>query len=407
MGSLSAAARGCLTAVLIAALAGCTTLMDGKALKAPHDVNADGADLALLDVGNYPTVPRAALGEAPTENMGTILEGHRLANNTVVPTDVDPTLTKVSAMNILTMQLSRGISVDLPDPAQSIVSAHHLLAGFSTARHSPDKKRSMINLVLRFPDPAAAADTAKQLSPLGFDGLPPTRPFGIPRHPDALARAYTSPDGAGMNGGEVVEAYLPHGPYLLYGWMRVPGPTEESANLVAALFDKQVALIDTFVATDPAQIAHLPMDPFGFLNRVIPADGDAAKSVNIGGLGPQAALHFQDDVIQATKDFDTAGVDAVGDLKTTVYRARDAAGAATMVESAQRWAAARPGAQAIDPPPGLPFAKCFEFTQDEQTSGARFTCVATADRYQIEVWSQQRRDAYQQTSAQYLLLIAP
>jgi hypothetical protein len=192
---------------------------------------------------------------------------------------------------------------------------------------------------------------------------------------------------------------------MLYGWVQVPGPPDASAALVANLYDKQVPLIDKFAPTDPAKLHDLPGDAVGFLNRVVPAD-KGAPDVNLGGFQPYAALHFQDDVTQANKDFQAASVDAVGTLRTTVYRARDGAGAQSLLDASRREATANPGAKPIDAPPGLPFAKCFEFTRNDetQTQGPRFGCFAKADRYQYEAWSQQQRDAYQQTAAQYMML---
>ena len=100
-----------------------------------------------------------------------------------------------------------------------------------------------------------------------------------------------------------------------------------------------------------------------------------------------------------------AGVDAVATLKTTVYRARDAAGAQSLEDASVREAAARPGAKPAADVPGLPFAKCFEFTQSDQDPAARFGCFARADRYQFEAWSQAAADVHQQISSQYLMLV--
>jgi hypothetical protein len=267
----------CLIVLLVGSLSGCTTLLDGRAVKAPHDLNADGADLNVLDPGIYPTVPRPPMGSANSDNIGTILEGHRMANNTVVPSDVDNTLIKPLTLNILTMQQDRGITLDLPDPGQTIVSAHHLIAGFSTARRDAANQKGLINLVLRFPDPGAAADAAHQLATQVLIPNIPTPPLPIPRHPDALGSTYTD------TGMAAVQAYLPHGPYLLYAWARSPQGPDGAAGLVATAFDKQVPLIDQFAPTDPAKLRNLPVDPVGFLSRVLPADKGQAGNVNLGG----------------------------------------------------------------------------------------------------------------------------
>jgi hypothetical protein len=54
---------------------------------------------------------------------------------------------------------------------------------------------------------------------------------------------------------------------------------------------------------------------------------------------------------------------------------------------------------AADPVPALPGSRCLQFPQG-------FYCVASADRYAIEVQADQLRDAHQQVAAQYVMLTA-
>lgn len=390
-----------LTALLAVALTGCATVLAGKPIKAAHEINGDGADLAVLETGNYPTAPRAPIGTAGNNNFGTILEGHRMANNVVLPTDIDFALTEPLSVNIITMQQNHGIAVELPDPGQAIVTAHHMLAGFASARRDKDSTKNLINMVLRFPDPAAAADAAQQL----FTQIPPPdpkTPFPVPRYPTALS---STMDTTGIGKYQhAVEAFLPHGPYLLYGWAQTAERPDDAAALIANLFDRQIPKIDAFNPTPADQLANLPVDAVGFLNRVLPADKDAPDSVDFGGFEPYAELHFQDDPMQALADFTAAGVDGAARLRTVVYQARDAAGAKHLLDSTAAAAGVKPGAKPTDGVNGLPFAKCFEFTQSDVSDTPRFGCFATADRYQFEAWSQQGHDARQQIAAQYLML---
>ncbi len=394
-------AAAALAALLAVALTGCATVLGGTPVKAPHDINAEGADLAVLETGNYPTAPRAPKGAAGDDKLGTVLEGHRMADNVVLPTDVDATLTEALSVNIITMQQDQGISVELPDPGQAIVTAHGMLAGFASARRNKESTKNLINMVLRFPDPASAADAAQQL----FTQIPPPNPktpFPVPRYPTPLSSTMDTNDLGRYQ--HAVEAFVPHGPYLLYAWAQTADRPDDAAAMIADLFDRQIPKIDAFSPTPADQLAGLPVDPFGFLNRVLPPDKDAPGSVNFGGFAPYAALHFQDDPLQAQADFTAAGVDAVAVLSTVVYRARDAAGARHLLDSTATSAQAKPGAQPTAGVDGLPSAKCFEFTQPEESQTPRFGCFATADRYQFEAWSQQARDARQQIAAQYLML---
>ncbi|MBV9515950.1 MAG: hypothetical protein JO280_18215 [Mycobacteriaceae bacterium] len=393
------AARAVLVPLALVALTSCTTLIDGKALKAPHDITADGTDLALLDPGNYPTTPAAPLGTAGSQRRGIVLEGHRMADNVVVPTDVDKSLTEGLSMNTVTMQQDAGISAELPDPGQAIVTAHNMLAGFASGRRDKDNTRALINMVLRFPDAGAASDAAQQLS-TQIPPPVPKAPFPVPRYPTALGATM---DTNAPTLHHAVEAYLPHGPYLLYAWGESAQSPDDAAGLVAGLFDQQIPKIDAFAPTDAAKLADLPQDPFGFLSRVLPADNPEAD-VDMGSFGAYAELHFQDGVAQAAADFAAAGVDAAAREQTVLYRARDAAGARLLVDSAAKWALTKTGAKATDGVPGMPSAKCFEFTQPEESNTPRFGCFAPGDRFEIEAWSQQGRDVRQQVAAQYLML---
>jgi hypothetical protein len=392
-------AAAALTALMAVALTGCATVLGGTPVKAPHDVNAEGADLAVLETGNFPTAPRAPKGAAGDDKFGTVLEGHRMADNVVLPTDVDTALTEGLSVNVVTMQQNHGISIELPDPAQAIVTAHRMLAGFATARRNKDSTRNLINMVLRFPDAAAAADAAQQLSQIPPPS--PKAPFPVPRYPTVISSTMDTTD---IGTQHAVEAFLPHGPYLLYAWASSAQRPDDGAALIANLFDRQIPKIDAFSPTPADQLANLPIDAVGFLNRVLPADNDAPGSVDFGGFTPYAELHFQDDPLQAEADFAAGGVDAVARLRTTVYRARGAAGARHLLDSAAAAAQAKPGAQPSAGVAGLPFAKCFEFTQPEESHTLRFACFATADRYQLEASSQQARDVRQQIAAQYLML---
>jgi hypothetical protein len=392
-------AAAALTALMAVALTGCATVLGGTPVKAAHDINAEGADLAVLETGNFPTAPRAPKGAAGDDKFGTVLEGHRMAENVVLPTDVDTALTEGLSVNVVTMQQNHGISIELPDPAQAIVTAHRMLAGFATARRNKDSTRNLINMVLRFPDPAAAADAAQQLSQIPPPS--PKAPFPVPRYPTVISSTMDTTD---IGTQHAVEAFLPHGPYLLYAWASSAQRPDDGAGLIANLFDRQIPKIDAFSPTPADQLANLPIDAVGFLNRVLPADKDAPGSVDFGGFAPYAELHFQDDPLQAEADFAAGGVDAVARLRTTVYRARDAAGARHLLDSAAAAAQAKPGAQPSTGVAGLPVAKCFEFTQPEESHTLRFACFATTDRYQFEASSQQARDVRQQIAAQYLML---
>lgn len=389
-----------LALTLVLGVGGCTATVSGSAVRqgaAPNNIPtvAGGPNIAELDPGNYPTRPQPPYGPANSATVGVTMEAHRMAANVVVPNEVDPTLTRPSWFNTSTLGTSELISVDIPPPGPDIAAAHHVLLGFSSSRTSqgPVDRKVLINAVLRFPDPADASDAATELA-AKTPSPTPARAIPIPYFPTALAAAYDDEDF------HAVASFLAHGPYLLYQYAEAPGGVGAAADLVAATLNLQIPRIDAFVPTAPAHFRDLPIDPTGFLNRVVPPGTGTQDSANFGEYQPQGALHFEADP-RAASLYAAAGVDTVAILGTTVYRARDAAGAQQMVEMSAADAAAEPGATPAISLPGLPSAKCFDVGQNTRP---RFQCFGRADRYAFKAASADARDAQQQMASQYLML---
>jgi hypothetical protein len=383
-----------LLSVVALAVAGCTSTVPGSVVKA---TNAPGAHAPALDPGGYPAKPATPYGNANSASLGAVVEAHRMAANVVVPDEVDPALTKPSWFNTGTLGMAGVISIDMPSPGAEIAAAHHVLFGFSTCRASGRDQELLINVVLRFPDPAAAMAAATELAAKVPPPVP-GRPVAIPDYPPALAAAYDAQDF------HAVASFAPHGPYLLYQYAQSPQGADGAAHLISATLNLQVPRIDAYVPTDPAHFGDLPIDSAGFLNRVVPPDKGAQGMANFGDYQPQGALHFEADP-KARDLYAAAGVDAVAILRTTVYRARDPVGAAQMIEMAAADAAAQPGAKPGAGVAGVPSAKCVDMGQSRQDySPARFQCFGSADRYAFKAVSAQLADVGQQMASQYLML---
>jgi hypothetical protein len=384
---------------LVVAVAGCSSTVTGSAEKITNDAGAAGTHTTGLDPGHYPAKPTSPYGNANSTGVGAVVDAHRMAANVVIPDEVDPALTKPSWFNTGTLGMPGVISIDIPSPGPEIAAAHHVLFGFSTCRASrgPGGAELLINVVLRFPDPAAASAAATELA-AKVPAPVPGHPVKIPNYPAALAARYDADDF------HAVASFVPHGPYVLYQYAQSPHGTDAAAHLVGAALDLQVPRIDAFVPTDPARLPDLPIDSAGFLNRVVPPDKGAEGMANFGDYQPQGALHFEADP-KARELYAAGGVDAVAILRTTVYRARDAAGAQQMVEMAASDAASRPGAQPDVGVAGVPSAKCFDMGQARsEDSRARFQCFGSVDRYAFKALSAQLLDVQQQMASQYLML---
>jgi hypothetical protein len=394
----STVARRALVASAITTLiGGCSASIAGVPVASFDPKPVASASDVLPDTGAYPTVPGPPAGRAGSEEYGRHLEGQRMANYVVVPSEVDPTLTIAIPQNTFTVTSPDG----LPDPLDAD-DAKDFVVGYSTARSSLGHD-VLINMVVRFTNPATAADAAEDMAALyaSDSGSPATGNVSIPRHPGT--RAFMSPDG----GAAELHTASAHGPYVLIQFVQSNDGDGAATALVARTLDLQEPLIDRFVADDPTHLADLPADTTGLLSRTLRKDPRYSPYPGVWVLGPRAALHGQDNPVKAAAAFADAGVQAVSTGKSTVYQTADAHGAQRLADGliAEGLADGYEPALAIG---GVPTARCLYDGRDGDAddSPRQFYCVGTADRYAFEVYSDQGSDAGQEMAAQYLLLTA-
>jgi len=156
----------------------------------------------------------------------------------------------------------------LGDAAGGVAAAHGFIAGFATARslQGPGLGKSLINLVLRFPNLDSAATAARGMAAEVLrGGNPPQRAVAVPRHPESVASSFTD-----NNVGTVVTSFTAHEPYVFYELASAKDRPEIAGELTANMLDIQAPRIDQFAPTDPAQLADLPVDPSGLLARTLP-----------------------------------------------------------------------------------------------------------------------------------------
>jgi hypothetical protein len=392
---------------MVTLLTGCTTTLTGHETRAPDPPpGPDGVTTARLDPGNYPTKPAPPLGNAG--KLGGVVEAQRMAEFTVLPSDVDATITQSALLEIGTSALPVGTakSIDLviSDGASDVAAAHHFIAGFSTARRSElsGHGKAITNMVMRFPDRDSAADAATQMAALPSPTPSPRTPVPVPRHPEALASTFDTRDATNSH---VVESYTPHGSYVLYQYANAEESLDVAAQLVATTLDLQAPRIDAFVPTDPDRLADLPRDPTGLFAATLRLPPDDESFVN-GVYSARGALQFEPDPAQAAALFDAVGVEAVAISKAVVYQAKDHAGAQRIADAITADSGSDKPLKALPGIPGLPSAKCFDLGKSDKAGDTEFDCIAVAGRYAYRTFSHQDADVRQQTAAQYLMLTA-
>lgn len=353
---------------------------------------------SLLDVGSYPTVPFPPLGAAGTPAAGAIADAKQMADFVVGPWEIDesvisPYLDSFYVIDSVTALLQLG-----PETVASAAGRHGFINGFATERQAADKI-ALVNAVLRFPDPAAAAaastDMGDAAAKFPIAGVTPTV-VAIPGHPDSVASTYPFTPHGSDRVRATIRSFTPHGPYVLMQFVQTVDGVDHAAELVAKTVDAQAPSIDQFKAADPSALALVPLDPTGLLAKTLPTTkGASAKNAVYDVRG---AAHFQTDPIASTKLFKDTGVSEVAMAKTNVYQAKDEAGARAVTDSFGMEVTAE-GTKPADPVPALPNSHCMGFPKG-------FYCVAPAGRYAIEARGEQLRDVQQQVAAQYVILTA-
>lgn len=414
-------ARLAVTLGCVVVVVGCASATSGQAVKAADAAGPDDVEVSLLDTGDYATTSGRPFGVAGDDLLAQgVLEAHRIGEFTVGPWEIDDALRVFPGAfaagmigPVPTTQMMRDNKV-LPDPLPDIAAAHRFISGFTTVRNTaPDEAqpRTLHNVVLRFPDPAAAAAAAGEMAAKAPEiGTAPGRPTPMPGTPHAMAKTYDMADGS-----ERVDSFTAHGPYVLYqsGRTVLEFLGRSAAVLVDATLDKQKRLIDEFSPTELAAMPQLPLDPTGqLLARTLWAPDNSAPFI-MGAWQPRAWLHFEDDPVAATALFDAAGVDVVTQRLTTVYQAAGAEGADRVVDQFSKQIGGTGDVRSVAGVPGMPVARCFErakgwVPETAPTTWQRvmwhFKCVAKVDRYAYTAFSEDLKDVHQQMSAQFRIL---
>jgi hypothetical protein len=393
------------TALLMTA---CTSVVNGAAFYVPGPPPPGGVDLTLLDTGNYPTKPQPPLGQAGTASAGSLIDAAHMASFVVGPWEIDARLSD-SAEPTLSIKDAAAITEVESQPLADAAGRHHFINGFASTRKSKDNEMSVVNAVLRFPDPGAAADAAKEFGALAAKPDPstsevttPPQPAPVPNHPETLAISSTLTEFDNPKPVATLRAYTPHGPYVFMQWSQTPDGPDAAMALMVKAIDLQGPAIDKFKPADPADFPTLQRDPDGLLARTIPAPPDTALVTQNQVYDQPGALQFQDNAINSTQAFTDSGMDQWANGKTGIYRARDAAGASHIVEqfiAELQLNGAKPAAGV----PHMDASRCVELTS---ALGNSYACYATYDRYTIEAQSQQPADAQQLAAATYAILSA-
>lgn len=376
-------------------VAGCSTTVAGTPV-------ADPSAVPKPETGSYATTART-IG-APSQADGVSLEGYRMVAAMPYIYDIDPALHFQGDVSVGSGKTGTGSVKDIFGEAAdkaigsvevaAIVSAGDQQQG---AKYDPKVKDRRVSIaVLRTASAAAAASAvdsslmAPEKDVFGKDE-PAKVALPIPGYDKAIAytQSYESIGSSNV-------AYLAYKQYVIgvYG--------DFSADQIRTYFDKQTKELDGFTPTPLDKVTSLKLDESGLATLTLaPSKGSGGYS-----LPTRQAVLRQTDVSRSVKTFADAGVDAVGFGGSTVYRARDAAGAQHV---ADEFIAETKGAYAgaeSERVTGVPGSTCLTYATYQGSKDKRTYCVAPVGRYLAEVDSTQHDQATQAIGAAYLILAA-
>jgi hypothetical protein len=274
-------------------------------------------------------------------------------------------------------------------------------------RPAQDLKTVLI-MLLRFPDAAAAKNAAVEMDAADFAVSPDNVPVPITKYPGA--HGHWRPSHPSM------ASTLAHNDFVAH--VLVTNPTtnlEVLTGLVEKTFDQEIAALDRFQPTPLDRIAKLPKDPDGLLGRLVDITPGTVPTLSstVASYGPNGARQVQNEREMKDRAYENAGVDQAAvwiDPKlggSSLLRARDHDAAAKLMaeEIATDVDIDRP----IGGVPGLADSKCFALKPDSSAdaSGLQFECYVQYDRYVAGTYSGDEADVRQRGAAQYALLATP
>ena len=359
---------------------------------------------SVLDAGAYPTSPRPPLGVAGNPATGAVADAQHMADFVIGPWEVDEKLVGTYLNSYYVLNSANALKQLGPEGIATAAGQAGMINGFASARQIPAEaadqgagRESMVNAVLRFPDPAAAVAASAAMGEAAANqpvkGVTPTV-VTIPGHPEAVASTYPFTPSGAVQPRATVRSFTPHGPYVFMHFVQSVDGVDRATGLVAKVVDAQGPAIDEFVPA--GDLAAVPLDPTGLLAKTLPAGvAEAAKNAVYATRG---AEHFQSNPIASATLFSDTGTTQVAMGSTNVYQTKDD-GAAVMITNAFSQEMTSDGMATADTVTALPDSHCYALTQ-------AFYCVAPAGRYAIEARSAQLADVHQQLSAQYVMLTA-
>jgi len=368
----------------------------GSATSQPTTESTDAGTTSGTAPGDnpqYPTAPLKLKKFPSTDELGALLESRRLGAYIVDPSAVVPEFTE-GHLPTLPLKSPQGLSLLLTDPAPQVASRAGMYAGFIATRGMAKGTGSLITAVLVFPDAAKAQKAATDLAAASKSAK--DAKLTVPGQPTAVGWTSKTTDGY------YAHAFLPSGPLVVYAYAELTAAKKDNLpSLLSKTFAAQLPRLAGYKPTPKADLTKLPVDPEGVYARALPVESGKGQ-VTDGYYTAAAQLHFMSSFASDGRVFSQAGVDVVGSGRSTVYRAKDEAGA-TLIRDAYNTEIRTKDPKMTDyPVPGVEGIKCLE-----DTLNASYYCTGAVGRYAFEYRSESQDDVKKSMVSQVAMLNAP
>jgi hypothetical protein len=405
--------------ICAALLAGCGH--DGGTGSAPAtSAKPPAVDVSALDTGKYLTLPRR-LGQVASEQEGRMAEAIRMAEAVADPMRVDPTLVEqvVFSPLITPADIASNISMTGQAVVAAVLAKYGMVSGrlllasntnvdTSGSRRPDQDVKSVLIMLVRFPDATAAKNAAVEMDAADFAVSPDNVSVPVTKYP--AAHGHWRPTNPSM------ASTLARDDFVIHVLVANPTPNLETlTGMVEKTFDQEITALDRFQPTPLDRIAKLPKDPDGLLGRLVDLTPgtEPPLSTSVASYGPNGARQVQNQGEMKGRAYESAGVDRAAlwiDPKlggSSLLRARDRDAAITLM--GEEIATDADIDHPVDGVRGLSDSRCFALKPDSSTDapGLQVECYVLYDRYVAGTYGGDQADARQRAAAQYALLATP
>ncbi|MFC4124778.1 DUF7373 family lipoprotein [Nocardia rhizosphaerae] len=297
-----------------------------------------------------------------------LIEGRRLLNYLIQPIDIDTDVQKLRDTEVFATHLGMPEIQGISDTHKQVVKYNvHFIAGVAASRTNGSLRdpKEVSVAVLQFDSNSESSRAAEEFNRISMEAIGRSSiivPGASNTHSSALDRTQ-------------IDSWQSYGPYvILVSVKRSAAEFDDTVSKVKDALLAQNYALDLQAPTPLDDVLDRPLDPENIVRRTMNHNSrDATVSTDdFGPYRPSGILHFARNPAAARKAFEDAGVDAVGQRASTVYRTRDLAAAFRL-----QTFLAKPGKddRPLDPPLGIADAQCVRFDEVDERGNNAFCAV--------------------------------